>query len=90
MTPATAVGLRTYCAHLGSPGDHPLLDEKIATSSTPFEVTRHPTADWAAQQIVECAWDRAPPRFLLGYRDDRYGARFDRRVRAASAINAAV
>jgi hypothetical protein len=28
-------------------------------------VTRHPTADWAAQQIVECcAWDRAPPRFL--------------------------
>ena len=25
-------------------------------------VTRHPTADWAAQQIVECcAWDRRPP-----------------------------
>jgi hypothetical protein len=29
-------------------------------------VTRHPTADWAAQQIVECcAWDRAPPRFTI-------------------------
>ena len=44
-------------------------------------VTRHPTADWAAQQIVECcAWDRAP-RFLIHDRDSRYGANFDRRVR---------
>jgi hypothetical protein len=46
------------------------------------EVTRHPTADWAAQQIVECcAWHRAPPRFLIRDRDSRYGASFDRRVR---------
>jgi putative transposase len=46
------------------------------------EVTRHPTADWAAQQIVECcAWDRAPPRFLIHDRDSRYGASFDRRAR---------
>ena len=45
-------------------------------------VTRHPTADWAAQQIVECcAWDRAPPRFLIHDRDSRYGVSFDRRVR---------
>jgi hypothetical protein len=45
-------------------------------------VTRHPTADWAAQQIVECcAWDRAPPRCLIHDRDSRYGANFDRRVR---------
>jgi Integrase core domain len=45
-------------------------------------VTRHPTADWAAQQIVECCvWDRAPPRFLIHDRDSRYGANFDRRVR---------
>jgi hypothetical protein len=45
-------------------------------------LTRHPTADWAAQQIVECcAWDRAPPRFLIHDRDSRYGANFDRRVR---------
>ena len=45
-------------------------------------MTRHPTADWAAQQIVECcAWDRAPPRFLIHDRDSRYGANFDRRVR---------
>jgi hypothetical protein len=46
------------------------------------EVTRHPTADWAAQQIVEsCGWDRAPPRFLIHDRDSRYGASFDRRMR---------
>jgi putative transposase len=45
-------------------------------------VTRHPTADWAAEQIVECCtWDRAPPRFLILDRDRRYGANFDRRVR---------
>jgi hypothetical protein len=36
------------------------------------EVTRHPIAAWAAQQIVECgAWDRAPPRFLIHDRDSR-------------------
>jgi transposase InsO family protein len=47
-----------------------------------IEVTRHPTADWSAQQIVECcAWDRAPPRFLIHDRDSRYGAHFDRRLR---------
>jgi hypothetical protein len=42
------------------------------------EVTRHPTAEWAAQQIVECcAWDRRPPRFLIHDRDSRYGMSFD-------------
>jgi transposase InsO family protein len=40
------------------------------------------TADWGAQQIVECcAWDRVPPRFFIHDRDSRYGANFDRRVR---------
>jgi hypothetical protein len=43
-------------------------------------VTPHPTAEWAAQQIVEGAWDRAPPRFLIHDRDSRYGVNFDRRV----------
>src|SRR6516162_7956470 len=39
-------------------------------------VTRRPTADWAAQQIVEsCAWDRAPPRFLIRDRDRRQACR---------------
>jgi len=46
------------------------------------EVTRHPTAHWAAQQIVGCcAWDRAPPRILTHDRDSRFGAGFDRGVR---------
>ena len=46
------------------------------------EVTRHPTAEWAARQIVECcAWDRRPPRFLIHDRDSGYGMSFDRRVR---------
>jgi putative transposase len=45
-------------------------------------VTEHPTAEWAAQQIVECcAWDRAP-QFLIRDRDSRYGSVFDRRLRS--------
>src|SRR5215469_15725798 len=45
-------------------------------------VTPCPTAEWTAQQIVECcAWDRWPPGFLIHDRDSRYGATFDRRVR---------
>jgi hypothetical protein len=40
-----------------------------------FQVTRHPTAEWVAQQIVECCgWDREPPRFLIHDRDSRYGS----------------
>jgi transposase InsO family protein len=45
------------------------------------QVTSHPTAEWVAQQIVECCgWDRQPPRFLIHDRDSRYGKVFDRRV----------
>jgi transposase InsO family protein len=45
-------------------------------------ITPFPTAEWVAQQIVECcAWDRLPPRFLIHDRDSRYGATFDRRLR---------
>jgi putative transposase len=45
-------------------------------------VTRHPTANWAAQQVVEaCEWDRDPPRYLIRDRDSQYGKAFDRRVR---------
>jgi len=46
------------------------------------QVTRQPTAEWVAQQIVECCgWERAPPRFLIHDRDSRYGALFDRRLK---------
>ena len=45
------------------------------------QVTRHPTAEWGAQQIVEaCGWDREPPRFLIHDRDSRFGALFDQRM----------
>jgi transposase InsO family protein len=46
-----------------------------------IQTTRHPTAEWASRQIVECCgWDRDPPRFLIHDRDGRYGAVFDHRV----------
>jgi hypothetical protein len=45
-------------------------------------VTQHPTAEWTAQQIVECrGWHHEPPRFLVHDRDTCYGTTFDRRVR---------
>jgi hypothetical protein len=41
-----------------------------------------PTAEWTAQQLVECcAWDRWPPQFLIHDRHSRYGAIFERRLR---------
>jgi len=44
-------------------------------------VTLHPSAEWTAQQIVECcAWDRKPPSYLIHDRDSIYGTSFDRRV----------
>jgi transposase InsO family protein len=47
-----------------------------------FAVTRHPTADWLAQQIVEAFhWDSAPD-YLLRDNDAAYGLVFTRRLRA--------
>ena len=43
-------------------------------------VTEHPTAAWAAQQIVEAFPDDAAPRWLLRDRDRIYGDAFRRRV----------
>jgi len=46
-----------------------------------FNVTEHPTAAWAAQQVVEAfPWDTAP-RYLLRDRDAIYGRWFRRRVK---------
>lgn len=45
-----------------------------------FAVTEHPTAAWAAQQVVEAfPWDTAP-KYLLRDRDKVYGEWFRRRV----------
>jgi hypothetical protein len=46
-----------------------------------FNVTSHPSSEWAAQQIVEVfAWDNVP-RYLLRNRDAIYGESFRARVR---------
>jgi transposase InsO family protein len=46
-----------------------------------FNVTEHPTAAWAAQQVVEAfPWDSAP-RYLLRDRDKIYGKWFRERVK---------
>ena len=47
-----------------------------------FAVTRHPTAEWLAQQIVEAfPWETAPT-YLVRDNDGAYGPIFRRRVRA--------
>jgi transposase InsO family protein len=47
-----------------------------------FAVTRHPTAEWLAQQIMEAfPWDTAPT-YLLRDNDGAYGQAFTSRVRA--------
>jgi transposase InsO family protein len=47
-----------------------------------FAVTRHPTAEWLAQQIVEAfPWNTAPA-YLVRDNDGAYGQAFKRRVRA--------
>ena len=47
-----------------------------------FAVTRHPTAEWLAQQIVEAfPWDTAPT-YLVRDNDGAYGQAFIQRVRA--------
>src|SRR5262245_36234609 len=46
-----------------------------------FAVTKHPTAEWLAQQIVEAfPWDTAP-RYLIRDNDSAYGQAFTNRVR---------
>jgi hypothetical protein len=46
-----------------------------------FAVTKHPTAEWLAQQIVEAfPWDTAP-RYLIRDNDGAYGQAFTNRLR---------
>jgi transposase InsO family protein len=48
-----------------------------------FAVSRHPTAEWLAQQIVEAfPWDAVPPTYLVRDNDGAYGQTFTRRLRA--------
>jgi putative transposase len=45
-----------------------------------FNVTAHPPAEWAAQQIVEAFPFEEAPRFLIRDRDGIYGERFRERI----------
>jgi putative transposase len=45
-----------------------------------FNVTKHPTAAWTAQQMIEAFPEETAPRFLLRDRDQIYGEEFRRRV----------
>ena len=45
-----------------------------------FNVTKHPTAQWSAQQIVEAFPFESAPRYMIRDRDSIYGAVFTRRV----------
>ena len=79
------VGLRLFLCPDGLVPDASRLLRHPACEQRDLPRCSDPASDsrlWAAQQIVECcAWDRAPPRFLIHDRDSRYGANFDRRVR---------
>ena len=46
-----------------------------------LNTTAHPTAEWAAQQVVEAFPDDTAPRWLHRDRDRIYGAAFQRRLR---------
>src|SRR6266436_5810044 len=46
-----------------------------------FNVTEHPTATWAAQQIINASPDDSAPYHLLRDRDQIYGEHFRRRVK---------
>ena len=45
-----------------------------------FKVTRHPTAEWTAQQLVEACGFEVPGRFLFRDNDRIYGTYFKDRV----------
>jgi putative transposase len=45
--------------------------------------TRNPTQEWTAQQIRNATTEKAPPRFLIRDRDDKFGATFDRAAKGA-------
>jgi len=47
-----------------------------------FAVTRHPTAEWLAQQITEAfPWNSAP-KYIVRDNDKAFGVAFKRRIRA--------
>jgi putative transposase len=49
-----------------------------------FGVTEHPTAEWAAQQVVEAFSERDGKHYLIRDRDSIYGHEFCRRIQSLS------
>jgi hypothetical protein len=49
-----------------------------------FGVTEHPTAEWAAQQVVEAFSERDAKHYLIRDRDSIYGHEFCRRIQSLS------
>jgi putative transposase len=47
-----------------------------------FNVTKHPTGDWTAQQIVEAFADRDAAAYLIRDRDTRYSAEVQLRIKS--------
>ena len=47
-----------------------------------FGVTEHPTAEWAAQQVVEAFAEQGAKRYLVRDRDATYGNEFRRRIKS--------
>jgi putative transposase len=47
-----------------------------------FNVTDHPTARWAGEQIIQAFPDASEPRYLLRDRDRIYGEEFQERIQA--------
>jgi hypothetical protein len=45
-----------------------------------FNITEHPTAVWAAQQVIEAFPEDTAPRFMVRDRDGIYGESFRARV----------
>ena len=45
-----------------------------------FNVTEHPTAEWAARQLIEAFPEDSAPRYLLRDRDGVYGIHFRERL----------
>src|SRR6266404_664439 len=70
--PPSASGLTTFPRNISYQPGRQLLW---------YAVTRHPTAEWLAQQILEAFPWNAAPTYLVRDNDRAYGQAFTRRLR---------
>ena len=55
-----------------------------------FNVTEHPTAEWAARQLLEACGLEGMPRYLVRDRDGVYGERFSRQAKTLNIREAVI